>query len=121
MEHTPKTQWARPVVYFEIGAKDEQVLIPFYKQMFNWDIGDGPIHRVPVGIGGPENGIGGHIRRSEHGGISLYIQVKSVERSLAQAVELGGKTTLDPYQIPGGALIAGITDPEGNPLMLVQQ
>ncbi len=49
------------------------------------------------------------------------IQVKSVERSLVQAVELGGKKTLDPYQIPGGALIAGITDPEGNPLMLVQQ
>jgi hypothetical protein len=43
MEQTPKTQWARPVVYFEIGAKDELVLIPFYKQMFNWDIGDGPI------------------------------------------------------------------------------
>ena len=121
MEHTPKTEWARPVVYFEIGAKDEQVLIPFYREMFNWDIGGGPIHRIPTGIGGPENGIGGHIRKNEHGGISLFIQVKSVERSLVQAVELGGKKTLDPYQIPGGALIAGITDPEGNPLMLVQQ
>ena len=121
MEPEPKRDWGRPIVYFEIGAKDEQVLIPFYKEMFNWDIGDGPIHRIPVGIGGPENGIGGHIRRSEHGGISLYIQVRSVGSSLRQAVELGGKKTMDPYQIPNGALIAAITDPEGNPLMLVQQ
>jgi predicted enzyme related to lactoylglutathione lyase len=47
--------------------------------------------------------------------------VKSVERSLLQAVELGGTKTMDPYQIPGGALIAGIADPEGNSLTLVQQ
>jgi predicted enzyme related to lactoylglutathione lyase len=47
--------------------------------------------------------------------------VKNVERSLLQAVELGGAKTMDPYQIPGGALIAGITDPEGNTLTLVQQ
>jgi predicted enzyme related to lactoylglutathione lyase len=47
--------------------------------------------------------------------------VKNVERSLLQAVELGGNKTMDPYQIPGGALIAGITDPEGNALTLVQQ
>ena len=67
------------------------------------------------------NGIGGHIRKGKRGGISLYIQVKNVERSLLQAVELGGKKTMDPYQVPSGALIAGITDPEGNALTLVQQ
>jgi len=121
MEHTPNTEWARPVVYFEIEARDENVLIPFYKDMFNWDIGGGPIHRIPTGIGGPENGIGGHIRKGKRGGIALYIQVKNVERSLLQAVELGGKKTMDPYQVPSGALIAGITDPEGNSLTLVQQ
>jgi predicted enzyme related to lactoylglutathione lyase len=121
MEHTPKTEWARPVVYFEIEAIDENVLIPFYKEMFNWDIGGGPIHRIPAGIGGPENGVAGHIRKGKRSGISLFIQVKNVERSLVQAVELGGAKTMDPYQIPGGALIAGITDPEGNSLTLVQQ
>ena len=114
MEHTPKTEWARPVVYFEIEARDENVLIPFYKDMFNWDIGGGPIHRIPTGIGG-------HIRKGSRGGIALFIQVKNVENSLLQAIELGGAKTMDPYQIPGGALIAGITDPEGNALTLVQQ
>jgi predicted enzyme related to lactoylglutathione lyase len=37
------------------------------------------------------------------------------------AVSLGGKLTSEPFQIPGGALIAGIEDPEGNPITLVQQ
>ncbi len=65
MEHTPNTEWARPVVHFEIEAIDENVLIPFYKEMFNWDIGGGPIHRIPAGIGGPENGVAGHIRKGK--------------------------------------------------------
>ena len=121
MEHMPPTEWARPVVYFEIEALDENILIPFYKEMFNWDIGGGPIHRIPTGIGGPENGIGGHIRKGKRGGIALYIQVKNVESSLVQALQLGGTKTMDPYQIPGGALIAGIADPEGNAITLVQQ
>ena len=121
MEHTPKTEWARPVVYFEIEARDENVLIPFYKEMFNWDIGDGPIHRVPTGIGGPENGIGGHMRQSDRSGVTLFIQVKDVEASRAMAVELGGSLTSEPFQIPDRALIAGIKDPEGNPITLVQQ
>jgi predicted enzyme related to lactoylglutathione lyase len=37
------------------------------------------------------------------------------------AVELGGSLTSEPFQIPGRALIAGIKDPEGNPITLVQQ
>ena len=51
----------------------------------------------------------------------LYIQVKNIAESLVQAVALGGKQSSEPFQIPGGALIAAIEDPEGNPVTLVQQ
>jgi hypothetical protein len=27
----------------------------------------------------------------------------------------------EPFDVPGGPTLAGITDPEGNPVMLVQQ
>ncbi len=54
MEHTPKTEWARPVVYFEIEARDENVLIPFYKEMFNWDIGGGASIMGTLSGGGKE-------------------------------------------------------------------
>lgn len=113
--------WARPVVYFEIEALDADLLENFYREMFRWDIGEGFIRQIPAGIGGPENGIGGHMRQSDRSGVTLFIQVKDVEASRAMAVELGGSLTSEPFQIPGRALIAGIKDPEGNPITLVQQ
>ena len=113
--------WARPVVYFEIEALDADLLENFYHEMFSWDIGEGFIRQIPAGIGGPENGIGGHMRQSDRSGVTLFIQVKDVEASRAMAVELGGSLTSEPFQIPDRALIAGIKDPEGNPITLVQQ
>lgn len=115
------TEWRRPVVYFEIEALNAETLAPFYRQMFNWDIGEGYIRQIPAGIGGPENGIGGHMRQGNRSGVMLYIQVKDVTESLQQAVALGGKQISEPFQIPDRALIAGIEDPEGNPITLVQQ
>jgi len=114
--------WMRPVVHFEIEARDPDTLIPFYQSMFNWYIPDGgPIRAFPAGIGGPEPGPAGHFRQSHRSGVTLYIQVRDVAASLEQAVSLGGTVTLDPIDLPNGPRIAGITDPEGNPVTLVQQ
>lgn len=121
MDDVTSHDWARPVVYFEIQARDADVLSAFYSAMFHWDIGEGFIRQIPAGIGGPENGIGGHIRQSNRGGVTLYIQVRDLAASLAQAVALGGAITLERFDVPGGASIAGITDPEGNAVTLVQQ
>lgn len=66
--------WARPVVHWEIQARDPEALQAFYAQMFNWQIGDGPIMLIPAGIGGPEPGPGGHIMRGDAPGIVLYVQ-----------------------------------------------
>jgi len=121
MDDAASHNWARPVVYFEIQAHDAEVLSSFYSQMFNWDIGEGFIRQIPAGIGGPENGIGGHIRQGNHPGVTLYIQVRDLTASLAQAVALGGTVTLERFDIPGGASLAGIADPEGNAVTLVQQ
>lgn len=113
--------WPRPVVYFEIRGTDQQSLKRFYSEMFTWDIGEGPIASVPAGLGAPENGIGGHIRQADSPGVSLFIQVRDLEASMSQAVELGGTITMGRFDIPGGASIAGITDPEGTAITLVQQ
>ena len=76
---------------------------------------------IAAGIGGPEDGVGGHIRGSDNSRVNLYVQVRDLRTSLDQAVSLGGSITLDPFDVPGGPSLAGIKDPEGNPLMLVQQ
>lgn len=113
--------WARPVVHWEIRAHDAARLRDFYARMFNWEISDGRIMQIPAGIGGPQPGPGGHIRQSDNGGVSLYVQVRDIDASLRQAVELGGDVLMPRRDAPGNPTIAGIADPEGNRLTLVQQ
>lgn len=113
--------WARPVVHWEIEARDPDRQASFYRELFNWDIGAGPLMQIPAGLGAPEPGPAGHIRQGDRSGVSLYVQVRDLRASLSLATELGGTLVLEPFDVPGGPTLAAITDPEGNPLMLVQQ
>jgi predicted enzyme related to lactoylglutathione lyase len=112
--------WARPVVHWEIEAKNPELLRAFYADLFNWQIGDGFIMDIAPGIGGPEPGPAGHLRQSERSGVTLYIQVADLRQSLDKSVGLGAAVVAEPFDVPGGPTLAGITDPEGNPVMLVQ-
>ena len=116
-----RRDWPRPVVHFEIEARDPAAIKAFYAELFTWDIGGGFIMNIPAGLGGPEPGPAGHIRQSDRSGVTLYVQVRDLRESLDRAVELGGEITLEPMDLPGGPTIAGINDPEGNPVSLVQQ
>lgn len=113
--------WARPVVHWEIQAREPETLRAFYRELFNWPVGEGSVMRVPAGVGGPEPGPGGSIRQGKHPGVSLYIQVRDLRASMAKAEELGGRVLSQPFDTPGGPTVAGIADPEGNRVMLVQQ
>jgi predicted enzyme related to lactoylglutathione lyase len=113
--------WARPVVHWEIVARDPGRQAAFYRELFNWDVGAGPIMQIPPGLGGPEPGPGGHIRRGDRPGVVLYVQVRDLRASLARAEELGGVVVTGPFDVPGGPTLASVDDPEGNPLVLVQQ
>jgi predicted enzyme related to lactoylglutathione lyase len=121
MDDDMSKDWARPVVHWEIEAKDPQRQRAFYSALFNWDIEPGGIMNIAAGIGGPEPGPAGHIRASDRSGVTLYVQVRDLAETLAKTTELGGVVVLDRLQIPGGATLAAITDPEGNPVTLVQQ
>lgn len=113
--------WARPVVHFEIEARDPETIKAFYAALFNWDVGDGPIMSFGAGLGAPEPGPGGHIREGDRSGVTLFIQVADLRTSLDRAAELGGAIVAEPFDLPGQPTLAAITDPEGNPVMLVQQ
>lgn len=115
-----KRDWARPVVHFEIEAREPDRIRAFYAALFTWDIGDGPIMQIPPGIGAPESGPAGHIRQSERSGVTLYIQVRDLGASLERAEELGGSVMFPAFDVPNGPTIAGIRDPEENPVVLVQ-
>jgi predicted enzyme related to lactoylglutathione lyase len=113
--------WSRPVVHWEIQARDAEKMTAFYSKMFNWEIGsEGRVRQISPGIGAPET-ITGHVLESPQSGFSLYVQVLNLGDSLARAKELGGTVLREPFQPPGQATLAWISDPEGNKLVLVQQ
>jgi predicted enzyme related to lactoylglutathione lyase len=118
------SDWPRPVVHFQVLAKDLPKLAAFYREMFDWDItaADGaPIANIPPGKGPPAEGVGGTILQSERApAITVYIQVADLAASLRKAEELGGKAVTQPLDIPGRPTIAHIEDPEGNFVGLVQ-
>jgi predicted enzyme related to lactoylglutathione lyase len=109
------------VVHWEIEARDPERQRAFYGDLFNWEVGDGPIMQIEAGVGGPEPGPAGHIRAGERSGVTLYVQVRDLRASLIRVGELGGDVLTDPFDVPGGPTIAAVQDPEGNPLVLVQQ
>ncbi len=113
--------WPRPVVHWELVATDPARLATFYRELFNWHIGDGAVMQIPAGLGGPEAGPAGHLRAGDHPGISLFVQVRDIGESLARAEALGGRRVREPYGSPTGTTLASILDPEGNRVVLVQQ
>ena len=72
--------------------------------------------RLGIAGGGKAVGIA-HLRRV---GVGVG-QGGERQVSRDRAVELGAAIVLEPFDLPGGPTMAGITDPEGNPVMLVQQ
>jgi uncharacterized protein len=113
--------WARPVVHWEVVARDPERQAAFYRALCHWEIGDGPIMEIPPGLGGPEPGPAGHIRQGDKPGVTLFVQVKDLDASLRLAVELGGRLVAEPFDVPNGPTLAAVDDPEGNSLVLVQQ
>lgn len=113
--------WPRPVVHWEIEARDPERQRAFYGALFNWAIEDGPIMAIPPGVGGPEPGPAGHIRAGDRSGVTLYVQVRDLAESLEAATALGATVLFERFDIPGGPTLAAIRDPEGNPVTLVQQ
>ena len=109
------------MVHWEIVAVDPERQAAFYRELFHWAVGDGPIMEIEPGLGGPEPGPAGHIRGGDRPGLSLYVQVRDLGASLERAAQLGATVVVEPFDLPNGPTIAAITDPEGNPVGLVQQ
>ena len=117
------TDWARPVVLFEIRGRDTAKLQSFYAELFNWkiDAANPPVVQIAPGIGGPEPGPGGVLVPGEPGA-TIYVQVLDLRASIDKAKALGGSVVLEPFAVPDRELtIARIADPEGTQIGLVQQ
>lgn len=113
----------RPVVHFEIIARDRAALQRFYGELFDWKIDDNNTFNygmVETGGQGINGGIGSTEKPGDEG-VSVYVQVPDLLAALDQAERLGGKTVMPPMEIPGaGVHLAQFTDPEGNIVGLIK-
>jgi predicted enzyme related to lactoylglutathione lyase len=110
------------VVHFEIIGKDGKGLQDFYSRLFDWKI-DANNPQYYGQVASEDSGIGGGIaasRPEEPNRMTIYIEVDDLGRFLKKAEGHGGKTILEPIDVPGGPRLAMFTDPEGNIVGLLQ-
>ena len=89
--------------------------------MFNWNIkGEGRIRRIDAGIGGPEPDRRTHHAQRRVARCALHPSARPARvdgaRQVARRLGHCSRSTS-----PTDSTIAGIADPEGNPVVLVQQ
>jgi hypothetical protein len=108
-----------PVVHFEVYGKNHKKQVSFYQKMFGWKTQQYMPGYAMVKKAG-KDGIGGGIGEGPKS-VLVYVQVKNLEKALAQATKLGGKVHQKPMAIEGaGIRIAIFKDPAGNQIGLVQ-
>jgi predicted enzyme related to lactoylglutathione lyase len=65
--------------------------------------------------------VGGGIAQGDGPRVMVYVQVVDPIETLRLAEELGGRSVMQPMDVPGGPTIAQLEDPEGNRVGLVKQ
>jgi predicted enzyme related to lactoylglutathione lyase len=114
-----------PVVHFEVMGKDPIALQKFYKEAFDWEMGD-PMPEArnyamaqPKGKVGIDGGIGSAMD-GDAGRVTFYVAVPNLEAALSKIQGLGGKTIMPPDNVGESTRIAQFADPEGHVIGLVQ-
>jgi hypothetical protein len=118
-----------PVVHFEIVGKDATALKKFYKNAFDWQIGESGAGAGAqnyamvkpnggIGIDGGIGDMGGY--EGSEGHVTFYVGVTDINAALKKVEELGGRRIFGPDLVPGGPTIALFADPEDNTVGLVE-
>ena len=106
------------VMHFEIHGRDGKRLQDFYATLFGWKVDANNPMKYGM-VTGESPGIGGGITESPHPMVTFYVAVGDLAAALKKAERLGGKTVMQPTQVPNGPEIAQFADPEGNVIGLV--
>jgi len=118
----------RPVVHFEVVAKDGEKLQGYYAELFDWDVNAN--NEMKYGLVDREAnsnaegiGLGGGIGQGPdgyEGHVTFYVEVPSVEDALAKAESLDGTRVMGPETIMGRMVLGQFKDPEGNVIGLIE-
>jgi predicted enzyme related to lactoylglutathione lyase len=107
-----------PVAWFEILGSSTQELFDFYSKAFDWKIKKSEGAGIEYGEvdTGSDRGIPGGIgsNPATQNIVTVYAQVDDINKFLAKANELGGKTVIEPQDAGEQTTIANFQDPQGN-------
>lgn len=108
------------VTHFEIYTNDPEAVRPFYQDVFGWKFNkfDGPMDYWLVTTGSDkEPGINGGLTRPRKGqspGTLSTVAVASLEQTIKQIGQRGGRICVPKMAIPGVGWLAYAQDPAGN-------
>jgi predicted enzyme related to lactoylglutathione lyase len=105
----------RPVMHFEIASPNIERASAFYRELFDWEIGEEELDGYRL-VRTAEGSIGGGLLRSPEGVfpyVTIYVGVDDLRVTLRRAEELGGKMIVEPMPIPGIGRFAMFQDPDG--------
>jgi predicted enzyme related to lactoylglutathione lyase len=112
------------VVMFDINGRDVERTRVFYSTVFGWTIstpGDAPVRlaTVEAGAGGIDGVIGqapspGDPDAGErHSGLTVYVKVHDVAKTLQSAIDNGATGIWGPTEVAPGFWLAQFEDPDG--------
>ena len=116
---TPKgPTMGRPVVQWQMIAKDPERLATFYSRLFGWTIdADNALGYRQVRTGS-EKGIQGGIWPAPPEApafVQLFVEVEDLGGSVAEATALGAEVIVPPQALPDGDALTILRDPAGIP------
>ena len=113
----------RPIMHFEIASPNLEQATTFYRELFDWEVGEGQMDGYRL-VQTAEGSIGGGLLRTPDGVlpyVTVYVGVEDLPETLRKAEELGGKTIVEPMPIPGFGRFAMFQDPDGVMLGLFEE
>jgi predicted enzyme related to lactoylglutathione lyase len=114
------------IAYFEVPVDDLERAKQFYSSVLGWQIKTMPMPNMPdysgIKTGEPFSdkemsylNVGGMVKRMmPNQPITTYVEVKSVDETIAKAKEAGGKQMGETLVIPAVGRVAFLFDTENN-------
>ncbi len=109
------------ITHVEFPSDDIERASNFYSEVFGWEIGripempDYAMFQMKAGVSGGAIGLRGQTAPER---MRVYVEVESLDTTVAKVQELGGRVVVEITDVPGQGRYAAVIDTEGNEIGL---
>ena len=107
------------ICWHELLSENHEVALAFYGKLFDWkkrsDFDMGPLGKYVL-FGNEQRDLGGMFTKPKdipYSAWNYYMEVSDLDAAVERATEKGATVRNGPMQVPSGARIALLTDPQG--------